>query len=210
MNDIPHFQKMTFRAFCDTDHKEKNADNSLQYEAIINPASISRSLGITLSNSKDRGAKDATGKTLGMNPETLSFELLFDGTGIVSDRKDVGKEIHDFLKVVYTELDDKKAPQYVEISYGTTIHALFQLTQLKLDYQLFHRDGSPLRVKAGCTFTRVAKPQKPDDDPKKNVKPPASSGKKQVPQSYDDLLSKAKETDCDSLCELYCAMCQKK
>lgn len=199
MSEKKNFQKMVFRAYKDTEHKEKNADNSLQYEALINPASISRSFGCSPSGQKERGATDSSGKKMGLDPETLSFDLLLDGTGIVSTKRtDVAEEIRQFMNVVFTDPENKEQPKYVEIIYGKTFNVLCELTQLKIDYQLFQRDGSPLRAKLSCSFTRVAKPQKTKKE--QPAKKSASLTEK-VLDCYDTILSKAKEAGCNSIWE---------
>ena len=67
---------------------------------------------------------------------------------------DVEEEIDKFLKVVYMA-DQKRGQQnFVEISYGDMV-VNCKMATMNIDYQLFNREGKPIRAKVQCSFTSV-------------------------------------------------------
>lgn len=194
--------KMNFRAFRENDFLENNAVSHAEYAAMINPASISRTLNVVNNKKGSRGSAHTDGQWMGLESETLTFDLIFDGTGIVdTNRTDVDKEIKKFLKVVYVDPENNKAT-FVEIVYGK-LNVLCKLQSMTINYQLFDRQGHPIRAKLACSFITVRKP-KPEDKDKnkkkeKKQEQPASNGGNCCTPCYDDLLYNAQTTNADSL-----------
>lgn len=202
--------KMTFRSFDKNTFKERNA--IAEYEVMMNPATISRTLASRDEKKNARGAVAFDGKWTGLESENFNFDLIFDGTGIVNPKKtDVEAEIEQFLKVVY--IPDKKniTQAFVEISYGmTTINC--KMSSITIDYQLFNRAGKPIRAKISCAFKTVRLPEdkkpKPDEkkpkvpdnkEPEPEDKTPAFDCCNPPPSCCKEVQQKAKKNDDDTL-----------
>ena len=187
--------KMTFRSFDENTFKEKNA--IAEYEVMINPATISRTLASRKEKKNARGAVASDGKWIGLESETFKFDLIFDGTGIVNPNKtDVEAEIENFLKVVY--IPDKKniKQAFVEITYGKTCINC-KMSSMSIDYQLFDRAGNHIRAKLTCTFetVRLPEPQKA----KKKKESQQTTCQCPPPQCCGEVLEKARKNDSDDL-----------
>lgn len=87
------------------------------------------------------------------SPSTLSFDVIFDGTGIIpTGGKTVAERIDELDNLIYQMVGETREPAYVKIAWGKLT---FQGRLNKADYaySLFKPDGSPLRAKISLTFT---------------------------------------------------------
>ena len=185
------------------------------YRVRINPESFDRTLRVNTQEEKTARSDNSSGKDSGLGAETYSFDLIFDGTGVVGTAlkgKALNDEFHAFLGVVYANEDDpakKKVANCVTIEYcGETFGA--KLTSMTIKYLLFQRDGNPLRIKASCSFSSVDIKKK-DPDPEEN-KPKQKKKDKPAPKpestskeyccpcpTYEETVDTAKENDSASL-----------
>jgi len=217
MNDSTPKEGMThmsFVAYSDVSFENKIDPKGLPFKVMINPETFDRSLSVRTASEKASRSGNSSGTDAGIEAERYSFDLVFDGTGVVTDLGGSTTALADifkrFLNVVYTRPvspGTKKEANFVEMTYcGETFNC--KLESMTIKYQLFHSDGNPLRIKASCKFVSVEKPA-PDDKKKKT-----SSSKKTVPPvtketpncecvcpnaSYDETLSSARENDSASL-----------
>ena len=152
-------KKINFRAFRNNAFEEKDAISYAEYSAMINPDSITRSLNVVNNKKGSRGSAHSDGQWMGLESETLKFDLIFDGTGLVdASRTDIDSEIEKFLKVVYICPETHNEASFVEIVYGT-LNVLCKLQSMTISYQLFDREGNPIRAKLSCTFITVKRPE---------------------------------------------------
>ena len=93
---VENTRKLTFRSFDEDTFKEKNA--KAEYEVMMNPANIIRTLSTKKDKTKPRGAVGSDGKWMGLESETYKFDLIFDGTGLVKENADVEEEIEIMIK----------------------------------------------------------------------------------------------------------------
>mgnify|MGYP003542548668 FL=1 len=152
-------KKINFRAFKNNAFEEKDAISHAEYAAMINPASITRTLNVVNNKKGSRGSAHSDGQWMGLESETLNFDLIFDGTGLVDpSRTDIDQEIDKFLKVVYICPETNNEASFVEIVYGK-LNVLCKLQSMSINYQLFDREGHPVRAKLSCSFITVQKPK---------------------------------------------------
>ena len=195
---------MTFRAFPNLFFKETEVIKESEYSVMLNPDDFKRTYGASISDDETIGSKGSQGNNKGFAPETYSFSLIFDGTGIVDSRRtNVSQELDRFLKSVYRNPDNKKGekPNFVEMIYcGELFHC--KLSSLNVDYQLLNKNGTPLRIKLSCMFTAVTV-KDPDEEEKKKPKAPAKTPEQNgcccCCDSFEEALSTAKENKQDSL-----------
>lgn len=131
-------------------------------EAMLNPASVSRSHSISYSGdgrSGRRCSKVVQGQTAAeprfsaVDAEKLSFELIFDGTGAVpGPLADVGQEIERLKSIVYYYNGDAHEPNVVRLTWGELASFEGRMTSLDVDYTLFKPSGLPLRAKVKLQF----------------------------------------------------------
>lgn len=117
----------------------------------INPASYKHSHSIDYESKVAIGASGAELEFQGMPPQTVSFKIVFDGTGIIDEQKNIQDLIDIFKETCFNYQDEIHQPNYLIISWGTLVFKC-KLTSLDLNYTLFKPDGTPLRAEADVSF----------------------------------------------------------
>jgi len=130
-------------------------------EVIINPSSYSHDYKVNYDEKVQLGAS-GTPLTFGsIPPETISFDIYFDATGAIDVPESIDKsklaidaQVTLFKEVCFDYNGDIHEPNYLIINWGSLVFKC-KLTSLKIDYNLFQKDGTPLRAKASCSFTEA-------------------------------------------------------
>lgn len=137
---------------------KKGAAN--MFEAVINPESYSHNFSLKYTGTMGRG-DSAIGKSSPIpkyamaDPEKMNFSIVVDGTGVVPDKKKqtVAKQIEQLRKVVYDYDGNEHEPTAVKIVWGKGLKEFFgRLTDMSVDYTLFHPNGEALRAKIKMSF----------------------------------------------------------
>lgn len=130
------------------------------FEATINPESYTHNYALKYTGTMGKGDA-AVGKSGAVpkysmaDPEKLSFSIVVDGTGVVPDAADqpVADQIDKLRTVVYDYDGDEHEPTAVKIVWGNGLKEFFgRLTDMSVDYTLFHSDGTALRAKIKLNF----------------------------------------------------------
>lgn len=130
------------------------------FEATINPESYSHNFSLKYSGTAGKGDQPvgksgAIPKYSMADPEKLGFTIVVDGTGVVPDAagKTVAQQIDQLRTVVYDYDGDEHEPTAVKIIWGKGLKSFFgRLTDMSVDYTLFHPDGTALRAKIKVNF----------------------------------------------------------
>lgn len=87
------------------------------------------------------------------SPSTLSFDVIFDGTGVIpTGGKSVNDRIDELDNLLYQMVGATREPGYVIIAWGDfTFHG--RLNKADYAYTLFKPNGAPLRAKVSLSFT---------------------------------------------------------
>ncbi|WP_267221333.1 LysM peptidoglycan-binding domain-containing protein [Dyella silvae] len=99
-----------------------------------------------------------------MQPGTLDFSTVFDGTGVVPvpSNLNLPAEVEDQLNalndVVYTYKGQQHQPNVVQVLWGR-LAFYGRLTSFNIEYTLFRPSGAPLRATAKMTFQGYKNPQ---------------------------------------------------
>jgi len=123
----------------------------------INPAKYSRNGRISYTDNKAAGAAGASPVFDRMEPETVTFELVFDATGVVpqpggvNSRNGVADQIDALRAVAYAYNGDIHSPHYLKLAWGSFLFKC-RLQSLDLTYSLFAPSGIPLRARATAAF----------------------------------------------------------
>lgn len=141
--------KMQIISFKDNTFLKKQDTIILQ----INPSTLKYSLGLSYSSDNSAGKSNSEMKYDRSNKTTLSFDFIFDGTGIIPnpEKKTLVEMISHLEEVVYTINSETHEPNYLQVSWGSFLFN-GRMTTLSYDYSLFRPDGSPLRVKASISI----------------------------------------------------------
>jgi nucleoid-associated protein YgaU len=134
-------------------------------EVMLNPASLAQSYSISYSgngtSTQVQGQAAAEPKFSAVDPQTLSFELIFDGTGAVPPTPlrgrppgpvDVQEEIERLKKIVYDYNGKAHESNVVRLTWGGLSSFEGRMTSLDVEYTLFKPSGVPLRAKVKLQF----------------------------------------------------------
>jgi len=150
-------EKMLILAFENSRDAEnggiKEAKDS--FEALINPESYT--LDYKLKFSESGQGQGTSGKQLKYEytePEEISFEFLFDNTGIVDGkpRDSIADDIKKFRNVLIDYKGDAHEPRHFKLVWGEKSIFKGRVTEVSIAYRMFRSDGTPIRAVAKVKF----------------------------------------------------------
>lgn len=129
--------------------------NDAYFEALINPETYT--LDYKLKFSESGQGQGTSGKQLKYEytePEEITFEFLFDNTGLIDGkpRPDVAEDLLKFKRVLIEYKGDSHEPRHFKLVWGK--HSIFKgrVVELGITYKLFKPDGTPIRALAKVKF----------------------------------------------------------
>lgn len=125
----------------------------------INPDKYSRTIKIEYNEEQEQGTQGNNPPFSRTPPEEMQFEFLFDGTGVVPGSSAIQKRIEQFKKTVYRVEGDIHRPNFLKLIWGDLSFNCV-LKDLKIDYNLFKPDGTPLRARVNTTFMQVVEEER--------------------------------------------------
>jgi hypothetical protein len=131
----------------------KAKSDSEGMKVMINPSSFTHDHIVSYSKGKVQGANGKELKFQNIDAEKVSFDLVFDGTGVVQNSEGTVKDKMDKLKKIVYQYDGKEhQPDPVRLSWGGFLF-FGRLTSLNIEYTLFKPSGEPLRAKTKLSFS---------------------------------------------------------
>jgi hypothetical protein len=84
----------------------------------------------------------------------MSFEFLFDNTGIIDGqpRDSISDDLTRFRQVLVDYQGDSHEPRHFKLVWGENSIYKGRVTELDITYKLFNPDGTPIRATAKVTF----------------------------------------------------------
>jgi hypothetical protein len=148
--------KLKIEAYKDPEFGELakvNAPNPMSVP--INPEKCSFSMGAQYTSDSAPGSGGLSNSFDRLTGVTLSFDLVFDGTGAVAGASDlsVADQLRNFRRLTLDRNPTSHRPNYLKLTWGGTELLKGQTTSLRVDYTLFSPDGSPLRAKVAASFS---------------------------------------------------------
>jgi len=150
-------KKMLILAFADSETCESGgeADAEARFEALINPETYTHEFKLKFADgAQGQGTSGQQLKYEYTAPEEMTFEFLFDNTGIIDGEPtdDVADEIQAFKEVLVEYQGDSHEPRHFKLVWGE--HSIFKgrVTELSITYKLFRPDGTPTRAVAKVKF----------------------------------------------------------
>ncbi len=157
--------KMLILAFADSKKAESGgvaeADDS--FEALINPETYTLEYKLKFSESgQGQGTSGKQLKYQYTEPEEMSFEFLFDNTGIIdgTPRESVADDIKRFKEVLVDYKGDSHEPRHFKLVWGENSIFKGRVTEVAITYKLFNSDGTPIRALAKVKFKSSIEEQK--------------------------------------------------
>ena len=143
---------------CTVDKSSGNitaGDEKTAFKVMINPSGYSHGFSIKKTEKKAQGKWAVAAKFTSYDPETVGFDFVIDGTGVVnpgSGVPDVKTQVQQLKDVVYNFDGKTHAPKHVRLLWGTFIF-FGTLETMFVEYTLFKPTGEPLRAKVKLTFS---------------------------------------------------------
>ncbi|MBK6963986.1 MAG: LysM peptidoglycan-binding domain-containing protein [Bacteroidales bacterium] len=165
MAETGKLEKMLILAFSDSEKCENGgipeADDV--FEALINPEGYALSYKLKFSDSaQGQGSSGQQLKYEYTEPEEISFEFLFDNTGIIdgNPRDSIADDLKRFKEVVIDYKGDAHEPRHFKLVWGENSIFKGRVTELSISYKLFKPDGTPIRASANVKFKSSIEEQK--------------------------------------------------
>jgi hypothetical protein len=158
-------EKMLILAFADSkkveDGGKQEADD--YFEALINPETYT--LDYKLKFSESGQGQGTSGKQLKYEytaPEEMTFEFLFDDTGIIDGkpRDSIAGDIKKFKQVLIEYKGDTHEPRHFKLVWGKNSIFKGRVTEVSITYKMFKHDGTPIRAVAKVKFKSSIEEQK--------------------------------------------------
>jgi hypothetical protein len=121
----------------------------------INPSEFSHERTICYNTRRVPGQVKNPTRFNAINPDTLSFSVVFDGTGVVPPvigvQLEVAVQIEALSRIIYDYDSEAHEPNHVLIGWGTMIFT-GRLQSISTSYTLFKSSGAPLRARSNLVF----------------------------------------------------------
>lgn len=145
--------KLQIAAYSDSDFTKRDGD---PYVVMINPEKYTHGYKIRYTDPQAQGSSGGSPRFNKVPSETVSFEIVFDGTGVVPPSvpaapPPVSKQIERFKNLVFSYSGKIHSPKFLTLTWGTLLFRC-RLASMDLTYTLFRPDGAPLRATAKTTY----------------------------------------------------------
>ncbi len=149
--------KMLILAFADSKAAENGGltEAADSFECLINPETYTNEFKIKFSESgQGHGTSGKQLKYEYTEPSEMTFEFLFDNTGIIDGepRDSVADDIQRFRKVLIDYQGDAHEPRHFKLVWGEKSIFKGRVTEVSITYRLFRSDGTPIRAMAKVKF----------------------------------------------------------
>ncbi|WP_293905381.1 hypothetical protein [Phenylobacterium sp.] len=131
-------------------------DRSKPFKAMLNPSEFKHERKIRYNKQMTLGQLGSPLRFSGVQPDTVSFSILLDGTGAVpriagEPQLEVIEHLKVLTDVVYKYDGQEHEPDHVRLLWGTLI-LYGRMESMSTQYTLFKPSGDPLRAKVDLKF----------------------------------------------------------
>lgn len=153
--------KLKIVAYEDVDFSIETGD---EFDVMYNPNTFSQNYTTIWNNETAEGGSADTQAYKRQSSDDVTFDFLFDGTGVsgvgdtsVDINPEVGEvgyvqeQIDAFLEITQGLNPNTHQPNFLQLSWGTFIFNGV-LANARVTYKLFHSSGAPLRATINATF----------------------------------------------------------
>ncbi|MBK6622474.1 MAG: LysM peptidoglycan-binding domain-containing protein [Saprospirales bacterium] len=118
----------------------------------INPEKLTFARSVKFNEGDTPTTKRTVTQFQGFDTDTMSFELVIDGTGVASSTEKVADELKKLQDCLYEYDGQIHKPHYLKITWGQDSKFVCHLKSMNIQYTLFKSTGDPLRAKVTLTF----------------------------------------------------------
>jgi hypothetical protein len=165
MPETGKLEKMLILAFSDSEKAENGGVNDADdmFEALINPESYTLQYKLKFSGgTQGQGTSGAQLKYEYTEPEEITFEFLFDNTGIIDGqpRASIAADLKKFKEVLIAYKGDSHEPRHFKLVWGENSIFKGRVTEVSINHKMFKPDGTPIRATATVKFRSSIEEQK--------------------------------------------------
>lgn len=152
------FEKLKIYAYKKDDFAEREPEF---IEAMMNPENFAYESKMEFQAAQGQGTSGTQAKFIIKPPAEMSFELLYDNTGIIDHhpRLDIADELDKLKNFLMGYDGEVHRPKFVEFSWGKEL-VKGVCSSLNITYKLFNRDGSPIRAIAKISIREMTPEEK--------------------------------------------------
>jgi hypothetical protein len=152
------------------------------FEALINPETYTIEYKVKTSDAQAQGSSGTQAKFEYTLPEELTFDFLFDSTGLVDGKPKpdgIFDDVHAFRRLLTEYRGASHEPYHLKLVWGNLLFK-GRAVEVGVTYKLFNPDGQPIRATVRAKFKgsieekkRVAQEfrRSPDLTHRRTVKP---------------------------------------
>lgn len=149
-------EKMLILAFDSSEAAESGGrtDAKDSFEALINPETYTLEYKVRTAEGQGQGTSGTQSRFEYTLPEELTFEFLFDNTGIIDNKpnKDGVFDDVNHLKLLLTQYQGTShEPYHLKLIWGNLIFK-GRAIEIAITYRLFNPNGQPIRAIVKCKF----------------------------------------------------------
>jgi hypothetical protein len=164
-------EKMLILAFSDSIKAEDGVISNAVgvFEALINPESYTVDYKFKFAETQGQGTSGRQLKYERTEPQEMSFEFLFDGTGIIdgewrtkkgnppldgkgNPQDSIVESIKKFEHTLLEYKGDAHEPRHLKLVWGKNFIFKGRASEVSINYKLFKPDGTPIRAVAKVKF----------------------------------------------------------
>lgn len=139
---------MTIKAYKDP----KLSQSAGEYTFVVNPKPFKQGFKVSYDKPNVKGSSASNLKFKKVDPQKMTFEFLFDATGVLGESDPVDDQLEDFKDLCYNYQGAIHSPYYLKLIWGKLLFDC-RLTCMDVEYTFFKQDGTPLRAVVKATFT---------------------------------------------------------
>lgn len=131
-------------------------------EAMFNPPSLSHEYEVKYGCAQAVNSSGSEARFTLSKPQSLTVDLLFDGTGVTSIGilapilKSVPERVKEFLDATYELNGSTHEPNFLVVEWGDGLAFSCRMKKAKVSYSSFDRGGNPLRANLEVTLVSDA------------------------------------------------------
>ncbi|WP_132056074.1 CIS tube protein [Pseudocnuella soli] len=131
------------------------------YTALINPETYTVDIKYEFQNSQGQGTTGGQQQFKVKYPEEMSFDFLFDNTGIIDGKPkpDIADDIAQFKKFLMDYDGNIHEPRFFKLVWGTDLFK-GRCSGLNIAYKLFNPDGAPIRALCKVTLKEATEEER--------------------------------------------------
>lgn len=157
-------EKMLILAFDSAEAAETGGttDAKARFEALINPETYTLEYKVKTSDGQGQGTSGAQTKFEYTLPEELTFDFLFDNTGIIDGRprpEGIHADVDAFRKLLTEYQGSSHEPFHLKLVWGNLVFK-GRAIEVGITYKLFNADGRPVRAVVRVKFKGSIEDQK--------------------------------------------------